>query len=177
MERDTPCARSSSAWVAAAIAAPLAVAGTASAAPAPAEKATGSVTWDFNNGQVTGTVIFNANNKTGGTLDYQASNGMWLHGVVTPGSYQKIDGHTAVFGGEITSGSDDYTVNHEGTDYFTVKVVDGSTSGRNGDIIAVLANMDGHGNWLTSPDATTTRDYPMSATTAGIVTAGNLTVF
>jgi hypothetical protein len=37
--------------------------------------------------------------------------------------------------------------------------------------------MDGHGNWLTSPDATTTRDYPMTAGTAGIVTSGNLTVF
>ena len=161
---------------AAALLAPLAVAGTASAAPLP-DKATGSVTWDFNHGQVTGNVTFNANNKTGGTLDYQASNGMWLHGVVTPGSYQKIDAQTAVFAGEITSGSDDYTVNHEGTDYFTVKVVDGSTSGRNGDVIAVLANMDGNGTWLTSADATTTRDYPMTADTAGIVTAGNLTVF
>jgi hypothetical protein len=150
--------------------------GAASAA-APAEKATGSVTWDFNHGQVTGSVIFNANNKTGGTLDYQASNGMWLHGVVTPGSFQKMDGKTAVFGGEITSGSDDFTVNHDGTDYFTVKVVDGGTSGRNGDIIAVLANMDGHGNWLTSAKADTTRDYPMTPETAGIVTSGNLTVF
>ena len=161
---------------AAAIATPLAVAETASAAPAPAEKATGSVTWDFNHGQVTGTVGFNANNKTGGSLDYQASNGMWLHGVVTPGSYQKIDDHTAVFAGEITSGSFDYTEAHEGTDYFTVKVVDGGTSGRNGDIIAVLANMDGHGSWLTGPDATSTRDYPMTDTTAGMVTGGNLTV-
>ena len=161
---------------AAALLAPLAVAGTASAAPLP-EKATGSVTWDFNHSQVTGTVKFDANNKTGGSLDYQASNGMWLHGVVTPGSYQKIDANTAVFGGEITSGSDDFTVHHQGTDFFTVKVVDGGTSGRNGDIIAVLANMDGHGNWLTSADATTTRDYPMSDTTAGIVTGGNLTVF
>src|SRR6478735_7015281 len=135
---------------AAALLAPLAVAGTASAAPVPVpEKATGTVTWDFNHGQVTGTVKFDANNKTGGSLDYQASNGMWLHGVVTPGSYQKMDATTAVFAGEITSGSEDYTVHHEGTDYFTVKVVDGSTSGRNGDIIAVLANMDGHGNWLT----------------------------
>ncbi len=136
---------------AAAIAIPLgAVAGTASAAPAPAEKATGSVTWDFNHGQVTGTVVFDANNKTGGTLDYQASNGMWLHGVVAPGSYKKLDAHTAVFAGEITSGSFDYTEAHDGTDYFTVKVVDGGTSGRNGDIIAVLANMDGNGNWLTT---------------------------
>ena len=121
------------------------------------------MTWDFSNGQVTGTVKFDANNKTGGTLDYQASNGMWLHGVVAPGTYQQIDAHTAVFGGEITSGSDDYTVNHDGTDYFTVKIVDGGTSGGNGDIIAVLANQDGYGNWLTSPDPTTSRDYPMDA--------------
>ena len=161
---------------AAAIATPLAVAGTASAAPAPADKATGSVTWDFNHGQVTGTVIFNANNKTGGTLDYQASNGMWLHGVVTPGSFRKIDAHTAVFAGTITSGSDDYTTNHAGPDYFFAKVVDG-TSG-SPDQIAVLANEgpDGYGNWLTGPNTDTTVDYPMSDTTAGIVTAGNLTV-
>ena len=159
---------------AAALAAPIAVAGSANAAPAPTPKATGSVTWTV--GDVTGTVRFDANNKTGGTLDYQASNGMWLHGFVTPGSYQKIDARTAVFAGEITSGSDDYTVHHDGTDYFTVKVVDGSTSGRDGDIIAVLANMDGHGQWLKGADADTTRDYPMTNTTAGIVTAGNLTV-
>ena len=37
-------------------------------------------------------------------------------------------------------------------------------------------DMDGHGNWLTGPDATTTVDYTMSDTTAGIVTGGNLTV-
>jgi hypothetical protein len=37
--------------------------------------------------------------------------------------------------------------------------------------------MDGHGTWLTSPDATSTRDYPMDAEHAGIVTSGNLTVF
>jgi len=75
---------------------------------------------------VTGTVKFDANTTTDGSLDYQASNGMWPHGFVTPGSYQKIDAHTAVFAGEITGGSDDYTVNHDGTDYFTVKVVDGA---------------------------------------------------
>ena len=83
--------------------APLADAGTASAAPVP-EKATGSVTCDVNHGQVTGTVKFDGNKKTGGSLDCQASNGMWLHGVVTPGSYQEIDAQTADFAGEITSG-------------------------------------------------------------------------
>ncbi len=154
-----------------------AVAGTASAAPAPVAFSAGVVAWDFNHSQVTGTVIFNANNKTGGTLDYRASNGMWLHGVVTPASYQKIDAHTAVFAGEITKGSFDYTEAHAGTDYFTVKVVDGGTFGPKGDIIAVLANQDGHGNWLTSANATTTRDYPMTPETAGIVTAGNLIAY
>ena len=124
---------------------------------------------------VTGTVMFDANTKTDGSLDYQASNGMWLHGVVTPGSYQKLD-NNAVFAGEITSGSYDYTDGHAGTDYFTVKVLDGGTSGRNGDVIAVLANMDGHGNWLTSANPDTTRDYPMQSDTAGIVTSGNLTL-
>src|SRR5262245_4511278 len=97
---------------AAAIVTPLAVAGTASAASTPADKATGTVTWDYQ-GRVTGTVIFNANSKTGGTLDYQNSWGQWLHAVVDPASFQK-NGSTAVFGGEITSGSDDYTVGHDG---------------------------------------------------------------
>ena len=33
------------------------------------------------------------------------------------------------------------------------------------------------GHWLTGPDATTTtRDYPLTDTTAGTVTGGNLTV-
>src|SRR6476646_3361336 len=104
---------------AAALFAPLAVAGIA--APAP-NKATGSVTWDLDQGRVTGTVKFDANNETGGSLSCRASNGMWPHGVVTPGSYQKIDAYTSVFAGEITSGSDDYTVKHDGTHYFTVKI-------------------------------------------------------
>ena len=30
-------------------------------------------------------------------------------------------------------------------------------------MIAVLANMDGNGDWLTGPDAATTVDYPMAA--------------
>ena len=164
----------------AAIAAPLVGATAADAAPAPATKATGNVAWSVDlsaygyDAPVTGTTTFSANDKTGGTLDYRASNGMWLHGVVAPGTYQQIDAHTAVFGGEITSGSDDYTVNHEGTDYFTVKIVDGGTPDGNGDAIAVLANQDGFGNWLTSPDPTPSRDYPMDAAHAGIVTGGNL---
>ena len=140
-------------------------------------QATGDVTWDYGNGQVTGTVTFDADATKGGSLDYRASNGMWLHGVVAPGTYQQIDAHTAVFGGEITSGSDDYTVNHEGTDYFTVKIVDGGTPDGNGDVIAVLANQDGFGNWLTSPDPTPSINYPMGAGTAGMVTTGNLTIF
>ena len=44
----------------------------------------------------------------------------------------------------------------------------------NGDVIAVLANQDGFGNWLTSPDPTPSLDYPMDAAHAGIVTGGDL---
>jgi hypothetical protein len=124
--------------------------------------ATGNVTWDYK-GLVTGSVIFDANQKTGGSLDYQNSNGMWLHGVVT--SYRQIDDHTAVFAGTIIDGSDDYTVNHtDGPDYFFAKVVDG-TSG-SPDQIAVLGN-EGPTN--------ASGDYDMSQG-AGIVTAGDLVV-
>src|SRR6476660_2070095 len=104
--------------VTAAIAVPLAVAGSSPT------HATGNVTWDYK-GLVTGTVSFNANQKTGGSLDYQNSNGMWLHGVVS--SYRQIDPHTAVFAGTITDGSLDYTERHAGTDYFFAKVVDGGS--------------------------------------------------
>jgi hypothetical protein len=121
--------------------------------------ATGDVTWDYQ-GIVTGTVSFNAN-ATGGSLDYQNSNGMWLHGVVS--SYRQIDAHTAVFAGTITDGSLDYTERHAGTDYFFAKVVDG---GSKGDQIAVLANEG-------PTDAS--GDYDMSKG-AGIVTDGNLVV-
>jgi hypothetical protein len=120
------------------------------------------VTWNYQ-GTVTGTVIFDAN-ATGGSLAYKNSNGMWLHGVVT--SYRQIDAHTAVFAGEITDGSPDYTVNHAGTDYFFAKVVDGGTPGSNGDQIAVLANEG-------PTDAS--GDYNMN-NGAGIVTAGDLVV-
>jgi hypothetical protein len=72
--------------------------------------ATGDVTWDYK-GLVTGTVSFDANQKTGGSLDYQNSNGMWLHAVVT--SYRQIDDHTAVFAGTIT-GTGSFIVNGSG---------------------------------------------------------------
>lgn len=158
-----------------AVAAPIAVAGSANAAPAPAPKANGSVTWTV--GDVTGTVTFDANNKTGGTLDYvNNSNGMWLHGVVAPGTVKVLDDRTAIFGGTITAGSTDYLSNPRGANYFTAKVVDGGTSGRNGDMIAVLANQDGFGNWLVSTDSSVSASYPMHSDTAGTVTGGNLTV-
>jgi len=160
---------------AAALSAPLAVAGSASAAPAPAPKATGSVTWTV--GDVSGTVTFDANNKTGGTLDYlNKSNGMWMHGVVAPGTVKVVSDGTAIFGGTITDGSTDYLSNPLGANYFTAKVVDGGTSGRNGDMIAVLANQDGFGNWLKGTDSTVSAAYPMDATHAGTVTGGNLVV-
>jgi hypothetical protein len=91
---------------------------------------------------------------------------MWLHGVVT--SYRQIDDHTAVFAGNITAGSPDYTDNHVGSDYFFAKVVDGGTSGSNGDQIAVLANEG-------PTTAIGTGDYDMSLG-SGIVTGGNLVV-
>ena len=46
----------------------------------------------------------------------------------------------------------------------------------NGDAIAVLANQDGFGNWLTSADPTPSRDYPMDAAHAGIVNSGDLAI-
>ena len=143
---------------AAAIVLPLAGAGSTPG------HATGSVDWDYQ-GTVTGHVSFNANAKTGGSLDYQNSKGQWLHGVVTPGSYKQIGEHSAVFAGMITAGSEDYL---PGTGQFYAKVVDGGTSGSNGDQIAVLAN-DFRGVDAASGD------YDM-AQGAGIVTGGNLAV-
>jgi hypothetical protein len=139
------------------------VAGSALAGGNPAPKATGSVDWTYQ-GIVTGHVSFDANTKTGGSLDYQNSNGAWLHGVVT--SYRQIDDHTAVFAGTITDGSLDYTEGHAGPDYFFAKVVDGGTSGSNGDQIAVLANEG-------PTDAS--GDYDMFQGN-GTVTGGNLVV-
>ncbi len=149
--------------------------------PAPDKATSDNLTWDFNDGttHVTGTTTFNVDKDGSGALAYTASNGNVLYGTVTPGTYQKIDAHTAVFGGTITAGSSaDYLANPLGANYFTVKIVDGGApQDGTGDMIAVLANQDGFGNWLTSPDPTPSINYQMGAGTAGIVTAGNLTVF
>jgi hypothetical protein len=59
-----------------------------------------------------------------------------------------------------------YTEGHAGPDYFFAKVVDGGTSGSNGDQIAVLAN-EGPTN--------ASGDYDMSLG-SGTVTGGNLVV-
>jgi hypothetical protein len=126
---------------AAVLAAPLAIAGTANAAPAPAPaKATGNVSWvyDVNGSHYTGTVVFSANDKTGGTLDYTNNFGETLHGVVTPGTVVK-SGNVVTFDGAITGGSANY-FHGTGTDTFTAVVKDVSTSGSNGDEIAVFAN-------------------------------------
>ena len=99
-----------------------------------------------------------------------------LYGTITPGSYQKIDAHTAVFSGTIIAGSSaDYLANPTGGNYFTVKIVDGTP-----DMVAVLANQVVPGTWITSAtdaDAlAATIAYPMGVGTAGIVTTGNLTI-
>lgn len=148
-------------------------------APAPDKATSDALTWTFDSGDthVTGTTTFNVDKDGSGALTYTASDGHVLYGSVTPGTYQKIDAHTAVFGGTITAGSADYLANPLGANYFTVKIVDGGApQDGTGDIIAVLANQDGFGNWLTSPDPTPSIGYPMGVGTAGIVTAGNLII-
>jgi hypothetical protein len=96
--------------------------------------ATGSVDWNYQ-GTITGHVSFNANSKTGGSLDYVNANGDWIHGVVDAGSYEQ-KGNIVVFSGTITDGSPGYTI--PGT--FSAKIIDDGTSGSQGDKIAVLAN-------------------------------------
>ena len=117
-----------------------------------------------------------------GSLAYTASNGNVLYGTITPGTYQKIDAHTAVFSGTIIAGSSaDYLANPIGGNFFTVKIVDGGApQDGHGDMVAVLANQDAPGTWITSAndaDASPPSAYPMGVGTAGIVTTGNLTIF
>jgi hypothetical protein len=146
----------------------------------PQDQADADVTWAFDAGDthITGTTTFNVT-RDGGALAYTASDGHVLYGTITPGSYRKIDAHTAVFAGTIDGGSSaDYLANPTGGNFFTAKIVDGGApQDGHGDIIAVLANQSTPGVWLTSPivdDATI--NYAMGMGTAGVVTGGNLTV-
>src|SRR6185503_218543 len=115
---------------------------------------------------------FNVTKDGGGVLTYTASDGHVLFGTITPGSYEKLDAHTAVFAGTIDAGSSaDYLANPMGHNFFTAKIVDGGDPLKGtGDMIAVLANQSTPGVWLTSGtvDAATLA-YPMGAGTAGIV--------
>ena len=104
------------------------------------------------------------------------------NGTKSVGSYEKIDAHTAVFAGTINAGSSaDYLMNPNGGGFFTAKIVDGGDpQNGTGDMVAVLANQVVPGTWITSAtdaDAlAATIAYPMGVGTAGIVTAGNLTI-
>jgi hypothetical protein len=120
----------------AAVAAIAAVAAGSAIAGGASPHSTGSVDWNYQ-GRVTGHVSFDANAKTGGSLDYQNSNGAWLHGVVDPSSYTQTGNNTVQFSGTISDGSATYMVPGA---HFTAVVTDGGTSGNNGDQIAVFAN-------------------------------------
>ena len=106
--------------------------------------ATGDVTWDASHlyEGLTGTVKFDAD-VNGGSLDYTNSYGSYLHGVVTPGTYQQV-GNTATFDGTFTDGSANFVQHGDGTDYFHAKIVDGGTSG---DKIVVFVNEDAYDVW------------------------------
>ena len=108
------------------------------------DKADADLVWSFDAGDthIVGTTIFNVT-KDGGSLSYTANDGHVLVGTITPGSYQKIDAHTAVFAGTIDAGSSpDYLMNPAGFgNFFTAKIVDGGApQDGHGDMIAVLAN-------------------------------------
>ena len=105
-----------------------------------------------------------------------------MYGVITAGSYEKIDAHTAIFSGTIsTASSNVYLTTNPNGAFFTAKVVDGGApQDGHGDMIAVLNNQVVPGTWITSAtDAAAraaTRAYPMDAAHAGIVNSGNLTI-
>ena len=120
---------------AAAVIAPIAAVASPASAAAPAAKATGSVTWNYQG--TTGSVVFDANDKTGGTLDYTDSTGQTLHGVVTVGSVVKT-GNKVTFDGTITDSNVEWNLDRP----FTGVVIDVSTSGRNGDQIGLFVDRD-----------------------------------
>jgi hypothetical protein len=155
------------------------------------DKAEGKVTWkvtdatDATYTTLTGTTTFNAD-VNGGSIAYTAhdNNGVdyVMNGVVTPGSYKKIDAHTAVFSGTISAGSSDvYTRYNPYGAFFTAKVVDGGApQDGQGDVIAVLNNQVVPGTFITSTTDDAARAatiaYPMGVGTAGFVVTGNLTI-
>ena len=118
---------------AAAVIVPIAAVASPASAAAPAAKATGSVTWNYQG--TTGSVVFDANNKTGGTLDYTDSTGQTLHGVVSVGTVMK-DGNTVTFVGTITDSNVEWNLGKS----FTGVVKDVSTSGSNGDQIGLFVD-------------------------------------
>ena len=155
--------------------------------PPAVDKADADVTWAYDSGDthITGTTTFNVDSN-GGSVTYTAkdNNGVeyLMNGLVTPGSYQKIDAHTAIFSGTIsTASSNVYLTTNPNGAFFTAKVVDGGApQDGHGDMIAVLNNQVVPGTWITSATDTAARAatiaYPMDAAHAGIVTTGNLTI-
>jgi hypothetical protein len=107
-------------------------------APATVASASGDVTWDvsggYNGSPLTGTVVFDANNETGGTLAYTNSLGWNLTADVTPGTVVR-DGNAVTFDGTITS-----TNAYGGGGYIHAKVVDGGGATCGGDTIVVFVN-------------------------------------
>ena len=94
------------------------------------------MTWNYQG--TTGSVVFNANDKTGGTLDYTDSTGQTLHGVVTPDDKVTKVGNEVTFEGTITDSNVAWNIGQP----FTGVVIDVSTSGRNGDQIGVFVARD-----------------------------------
>jgi hypothetical protein len=146
-------------------------------APNPDKANSDALTWtlDVGDTHVTGTFVFNVDKDGSGSFHYTASNGNVIDGVVTTGTYQKT-GNTAVFAGEIiNTNNPDFRANPNGA-FVTAKVVDGAP-----DMVALFANQVVPGTWITSANdadaLAATTAYQMGAGTAGIVTAGNLTVF
>jgi hypothetical protein len=153
--------------------------------PPAVDRVDADLTWAYDSGDthITGTTTINVDSN-GGSLVYTSSDSVnnVLVGTIAPGSYQKLDAHTAIFSGTIEAGSSaNYLANPTGGNYFTVKIVDGGApQDGHGDMVAVLANQVVPGTWITSAtdaDAlAATIAYPMGAGTAGIVTTGNLTI-
>ena len=124
-------------------------------APAAVASASGDVAWDvlggYNGSPLTGTVVFDAKDDTGGTLHYTNSLGWWLDANVTPGTVKR-NGNAVTFDGAITA-----TNAYGGGGYIHAKVVDGGGATCGGDTIVVFVNeaaYDGIFANVTSGDLT-----------------------